>query len=194
MNPDLLLFAVGSLLLVTGLLGGGFELRELKIPRVGRIARVLATAAGGACILLGFGLSTALPDPAADGDPKPVASVGPVVTASPSPGKTPVHVVVRDELGENQISEQVTVVLDGRRVGDLTVNTDYPTSDLELTVDDAGRHDYTLSVSSLEIAEDGSYVEVDASGQGTITAEAGTTFQVAYAGNGEDRDVTLLAD
>ena len=77
MSPDLLLFGVGGLLLVTGLLGGGFELRELKIPQVGRVARVCATGAGGACILLGFGLSTALTDPAPDPDPKPepVASV-----------------------------------------------------------------------------------------------------------------------
>ena len=102
--------------------------------------------------------------------------------------------VIRDELGDNQISEQVTVVLDGRRVGDLTVNADFPTSDLEVTVNEGGRHDYTLSVSSLEIADDGSYVERDASGQGTITAEAGTTFQVAFSGSGDNRDVTLMAD
>jgi hypothetical protein len=191
MSPELLLFAVGGLLLVTGLLGGGFELRELKIPRVGRVARVFATGAGGACIILGVGLSTALTEPEGDtGNPPPEAS-GP---ASPSPDSGPVRFVIRDDLGENQISEQVTVVLDGRRVGSLTVNADYPTSDLEVSVDDAGRHDYTLAVSSLEVAEDGSYVERDAGGQGTITAETGTSFSVSFSESGGSRDATLVAD
>jgi hypothetical protein len=191
MSPDLLLFAVGGLLLVTGLLGGGFELRELKIPRVGRVARVFATGAGGACIVLGLGLSTTLTE--AGGDTRKPAAETAAVSPTPSPESGPIHFVIRDELGENQISEQVTVVLDGRRVGDLTVNSDYSTSDLEVSVDDAGRHDYTLSVSSLELAEDGSYVQRDASGQGTITAEAGTSYQVAFSESGDSRDATLVA-
>lgn len=71
----------------------------------------------------------------------------------------PVHFTVRDQLGENQISEQVTIILDGRRVGDLTVNADYPETRVEISVSEAGRHDYTVDVSSLETDPDGMAVE-----------------------------------
>lgn len=173
MSPELLLFAVGGLLLITGLVGGGFEMRELKIPRVGRFARVLAAGAGGACIMLGIGLATVEPE---------------------AVGKSPATFRIRDELGPNQLSEQVTVVVDGRRVGDLTVNENYPTSELEVTVEEPGRHDYTVSVSSLELAEDGTVVERDGTGQGSIVVEEGAAFQIAYSESGDERNVTLMAE
>src|SRR5262245_48427779 len=148
MRPELLLFAVGGLLLVTGLVGGGFEMRELKVPQVGRIARVLATGAGIVCIMLGLGVST-LTTPTDAG-----ANGGDMVR-----GDDPqtAHFTIRDELGEMQVSEQVVVILDGRRVGVLTVNADYGDSQIEVAVP-AGSHDYTLSASSVEMLDDGSVV------------------------------------
>lgn len=151
MNPELLLLAVGALLLVTGLLGGGFELRELKIPKVGRVARVLATGAGVLCIVLGIGM-TSVAEP----------------TPPPDPVDTPVRFTISDSLGPTQISEQVTVILDGRRVGDLTVNLDYPETELEVSVPEPGQHHYTVAVSSIELAEDGSMVELTGTGHGTV--------------------------
>jgi hypothetical protein len=177
MSPDLVLFAVGGLLLVTGLLGGGFEMRELRVPEVGTIARVLATAAGCTCILLGLGLTTVAVPPDDDAE-----------------ASGPVHFTVRDELVAPQISEQVTLILDGRRVGDLTVNEAYPTSELEVSVDEPGRHDYTLGVSTLELDESGAVVERDGSGQGTVMVEQGASYHVEYAEGGDGRDLTLVAD
>jgi hypothetical protein len=190
MSPDLLLFAVGGLLLVTGLLGGGFELRELKIPKVGRVARVLATGAGGVCILLGLGLSAGLAPPP---QPGPGAPPGATQTVD-AQTDGPIRFVVRDELGLNQVSEQVSLVLDGRRVGELTVNSEYPESTLELSVDDPGRHDYTVSASSVEVDEDGNAVYRDGSGQGSLIPEAGASYHVEYAEGGNGRDLTLVAD
>jgi hypothetical protein len=192
MSADALLFAVGGLLLVTGLLGGGFELRELKIPKVGRIARVCATGAGGLCILLGLGLSTAVTETPIE---RADATTGPV--ASPTPGETPdepVHFVIRDELGDAQVSEQVSVVLDGRRVGDLTVNSEYPQSQLELTVDGGDRLDYTISASSLEYDAAGDAVYRDGSGQGSFVPEAGASYHIEYGESGDRRDLALVAD
>jgi hypothetical protein len=181
MSPTLLLFGVGGLLLVAGLLGGGLEMRELKIPRVGRFARVLATGAGAVCILLGIAMST-----------PPEAGPGDNVARAAETG--PVHFTVRDQLGENQISEQVTVILDGRRVGDLTVNADFPESQIEVSVDDPGRHDYTVDVSSLETDVDGTAVERTGTGQGSIVVESGADYSVGFSESGDTRNVTLVAD
>lgn len=187
MKPELLLFAVGGLLLVTGLLGGGFELRELKVPRVGRVARVLATAVGAVCMLLGLGV-TNLDNPRRGPDPATAAQI----SANTATG--PVHFTVHDDLGDTQVSEQVSVIVDGRHVGDLTINGDFPTSNLDISVDQPGRHDYTLGASSEELAADGSVVERDGTGQGTIMVEAGESFHVEYADSGDTRNLALVAD
>jgi hypothetical protein len=191
MSADALLFAVGGLLLVTGLLGGGFELRELKIPKVGRIARVFATGAGIACIILGLGLATlpGTPVAPANAETGPAAAPGPSVAADET-----VRFVIRDELGDDQVSEQVNVVFDGRHVGDLTVNSEYPDSQLELAVKGADRHDYTISASSVEYDADGNTVSRDGSGQGSLVPEAGASYHVEFGQSGDRRDLTLVAD
>jgi hypothetical protein len=188
-TPSLLLFAVGGLLLVTGLLGGGLELRELKIPQVGRVVRVLATCVGAVCIVLGAGMSTNIDAPAVDGG----AAVRDAPSTTPSGDTAPVRFTVLDELGDGQVSEQVTVIVDGRNVGNLTVNQDYTESQLSVSVPDHGRHDYTLDVSTLEDDGSGAVVEKDAAGQGTIAIEPGDRYEVEYADGGDSRNVTLVA-
>jgi hypothetical protein len=183
MNPELLLFGVGCLLLVTGLLGGGFELRELKVPQVGRVARVLATVFGGACIVLGLGMTSVEADRG-----EHTANAVEVAQAA-EPEQAPVEFAIRDQLGELQISETITVVVDGRHAGELTIDEAQPESELSISVDEPGRHDYTIAVSSVELAEDGlSFVERERSGQGSIVAESGARFDIRFA----DGHVTLV--
>jgi len=54
MTPQIVVVVLGGILILAGLLGGGFELKELKMPRVGGVARVLSLVAG--IVLLGLGL------------------------------------------------------------------------------------------------------------------------------------------
>ncbi len=56
MTIEIVVFAFGALLLFTAILGGGFELKELKVPPVGRWARLSALVSGVILILLGIGL------------------------------------------------------------------------------------------------------------------------------------------
>ncbi|CAB1081825.1 hypothetical protein D1AOALGA4SA_9468 [Olavius algarvensis Delta 1 endosymbiont] len=58
MSIDTMSFILGGLLIAVALLGGGFEVRELKIPSVGRIGRLLSFIVGAAFIGLAvfFGL------------------------------------------------------------------------------------------------------------------------------------------
>ncbi|TWA99881.1 PAN domain-containing protein [Bradyrhizobium stylosanthis] len=49
-------FIFGALLLAVGILGGGFEVKEVKVSNVTTTARILAGVVGAAFIVLGFWL------------------------------------------------------------------------------------------------------------------------------------------
>jgi hypothetical protein len=49
--------ALGAVLILTGVIGGGFEVRELKIPQVKWPTRVIAFVAGFVFVLMGAGLN-----------------------------------------------------------------------------------------------------------------------------------------
>jgi hypothetical protein len=183
MTIQVVLGALGALLLLTAVLGGGFELRELKVPQVGRVARGVAGLLGAVCVLFAIGL--------AELDDAAHANRGSSPTQPPSHDR-PVHVALTDELGEGQVSEQVSVVFDGRNVGDLKVDADYPTAQLEITLPQAGRYDYTLASDTQELADDGRQNEITGSGTGSVLVADGDQFDVEMADNGLARDVTLV--
>lgn len=52
MSLPQLSFILGGLLIAVGLLGGGIEIRDLKVPPVGQVGRLLSFAAGVAFVAL----------------------------------------------------------------------------------------------------------------------------------------------
>jgi hypothetical protein len=83
-----------------------------------------------------------------------------VTTALPGPDAAPVSPIagalvdfqITDELGDGQVTERVVVVIDGRSVGTLTVDTVHQTASLTVTMPRAGRYMYELS--STAVVED----------------------------------------
>jgi hypothetical protein len=65
MSIETMSFILGGLLVAVGLLGGGIEVRELKVPSVGRASRLLSFVAGVAFIGLALFLN-----PGATGEPQ----------------------------------------------------------------------------------------------------------------------------
>ena len=63
MSIDAVAFAFGAILLLIGILGGGFELRELRIPTVSKPIRIISVVVGVFMLLLGIGIH---PDSSAD--------------------------------------------------------------------------------------------------------------------------------
>jgi hypothetical protein len=184
MSPEVIIGGLGALLIVTAVLGGGFELRELKVPRIGRFARLISAVLGCVCVLLSVGIAV---------------NTAPSAVAAPQGGRGPdpetstlIHFTVTDELGDAQVTEQVSIVLDGRRVGDLTVDQDNPASSMQHSLRGPGQYSYTLSSWSREYAFDGTEVAVQGSGQGTITIEDGDVLAVQFADNGQSRALTLV--
>lgn len=73
MELKILTFILGSILLLIGIFGGGFQVKELKIPQIGKFSRFLATSLGIFFILISIGLDEQPPTPPRS-DPSPQSS------------------------------------------------------------------------------------------------------------------------
>ena len=168
MSVQVIAFAFGGILLFVGVVGGGFELRELKVPRVGVGVRVLSTIVGLLFVCLGFS------EPTKEG-----SSVGPerAQQTQPAVKDGPVEFTLTDELGDGELSEQVTVLVDGKDVGNLTVNREYPNSRLLVAVASPGQHSYTAEATAV-FDDQGTPVEYAGAGQGMINVQNGRNYSL----------------
>ena len=116
-----------------------------------------------------------------------VTAIGGVVTVLKDPTdptsktQTPNPSVVRfkvaNQLGNEfgQLSEKVTLLIDGRFMADFNVNMQYPTTVIELTLPSEGKYSYTANV--IAVFTDGR--EYSCAGQGFINVSQDKVFQFA---------------
>jgi hypothetical protein len=178
MTAEVLSFILGGLLIVTGILGGGFEVKELKIPTVRWPTRLIAIVGG----VFFIGLALELPSEASHAD------FGIRETSS-----QPLNFMIHDELGDGQVSEQVAVLINGRRVGSISVNDHYPTSEITVTVPSEGRYSYTTEAAGIFRNEDKD-VEVFGTGQGLIDIKPNKRFRLEGAISGSTWLVSLVEE
>jgi len=168
-------FIFGSILLSIGMFGGGFQLKELSVPKIGRISRFIATLLGVFFILVGFGFEGAEPTP---------------TTPSSRSQSEAVEFFIRNSLGSNQISEQVVVLIDGKLVGTLTVNKDFPEAVLRATVPEPGTYSYTAEAQSV-FNNQGTPLTYNGVGQGNISVQSSKQFSVAGHFSGDTWLISL---
>lgn len=162
MTVEIASFLFGGLLMLIGILGGGIEIKELRVPQIKGITRFFCIAGGVFFILLGVGLKSS--DTLNNSQPQNDKQSGLI------------YFKIRDELGENQISEQVAILVNGREAGILTVNEYYPTSTLTVAVPHDGDYSYVLTAIAVFREEDGTQREINGAGQGIISAKNGDLF------------------
>lgn len=179
MSIEIVSFAVGSVLVLIGILGGGFEVKEIKIPKVGMGVRIVALLAGGLFVCLGIGETPAAGDK--------LVPASPVYAAQPD---KPVDFTVIDDLGRQQISEQITLLIDGKNVGNLTVNQEYPHSSITVNVSKPGQHSFHAEAAAV-FNENGIRVEYPGAGQGMIDVQPGKTYSLRGTKSGDTWLVTL---
>lgn len=192
MTIGAVLLVFGMLLLLIGILGGGFEMKELKIPKVGPLPRVIAFKLSILFLLLGTSMILAEFRPYDDGTSVSGASEGGSSTGvSSTGGSSSVDFKIYDELGPSQISEQVTVLIDGRLVGTITVNEYYPSSVMNVTVPRSGQHSYTIEAQAV-FYDQGQVFEYTGAGQGMIDVEEGKEFYLVATISGSTWLVSLV--
>jgi hypothetical protein len=116
--------------LVTGGVIAGVRARRARAgrqaPPLRRGLSIAATSAGALCVVAALIL---LGSDAGDGGG---ARSGPVTVA------------ITNELGPGQVSERITVFVDGRRVGTMNIDERVPRARLMVKLASAGTHEYRL--------------------------------------------------
>lgn len=192
MNTELLLTALGALLVLSALLGGGFEIREIKVPQIGGFARAAAAVIGLTCLT--FGIVIALNANKPDRTTANLPARQPSEPADPSsPDAKPVKFKVSNNLGEGQLSEKVVVSFNGHRVGELTVDTDHPSTTLPVSLE-PGSHNYSLGSLSREVDVDGDEVAIQRGGRGTVDIQEGDDFSVVWTSDEQSIELEAGVD
>lgn len=169
-SAEIVVLMLGGLLLLTAIVGGGFEIKEAKIPKIGGGARALAGIFGVVLILFGINmLYVKEPDYKNQG----------VTNRSPDTNSDAVTFTIKDDLGASQVSEQVRIIIDGRVVGDLTVTEYFPSAKIEVAVPRPGSHSYALQATAVFRDNEGNQFEYNGAGQGNIDVSSGKHFQLA---------------
>ncbi|QRN97328.1 hypothetical protein JRI60_51740 [Archangium violaceum] len=104
MTVEVLMCGLGALLVLTGIVGGGLEVRELKIPKVGMASRVAAYVSGFLFILMGVVLSFKGEEPVEEDPQEEVADA----RAEPeTPAEEPGAASEEPEAGEAEAQEEL---------------------------------------------------------------------------------------
>jgi hypothetical protein len=191
MTVNTVILGFGAVLLLVGILGGGFEIKEFKVPKVGPAPRVLSTVAGAFFVILGVGLQATDVSARGGADKNTYIQPAPNVQPSPNAQSSPVEFTIFDRVDGNQVTEQVTVLIDGRVKGQLTVDRQNPQSMLAITVPASGRYSYTIE-SKTVVAQEGRFYEYAGAGQGIINVVDGKRFDLALTSSGNTWLVTLV--
>jgi hypothetical protein len=101
-----------------------------------------------------------------------------------------VEFFILDSLGKNQISEQVMVLIDGKMVGTLNVNKDFPEAVLRATVPKPGTYSYTAEAQSV-FNDQGKTFTYTGAGQGNISVASGKKFSLAGNFSGDTWLISL---
>ena len=102
-----------------------------------------------------------------------------IIAAGPAPAPvSAIDFLITDELGNGQVTERVVVVIDGRSVGTLTVDTVHRTASLTVTVPRAGLYEYELSSTMVLEDEYGTTYERVGYAAGQLQVTGGRSYAV----------------
>ncbi len=168
MTLEIVSFAFGGLLILTGMLGGGLQVRELNIPRIGAAARGAFMAVG----VLFIGIAVSI-NPTARA---PASTALSAPTGAPTARGETISFRIHDELGVGQVSEQVKVVINGRNVGSITVSAMHRNSELLVVLPHEDRYSYQLAANAVFIEDGDKLTEYIGIGEGYINPADGMHF------------------
>lgn len=137
-----------------------------------------------------FAQSGVTPKPFEPGPPQPPATDSPVS----QPARALENVVVHNQLGANQVSEQVTLLVNGRVAGTLVVDQQNPRADLRLDLPSAGTYSYTAQAQAWFRDAYGQMVQGVGAGQGQIDVAAGKHFDLVGSWSGNTWLISLVEE
>jgi hypothetical protein len=172
MNAQSALLLIGGLLLLIAIVGGGIEVKELRVPKVERLPRAVCGGAGVVFVMLGLSVADTAQSAASRQTPHAVEALSARATSQSQS-------VIVDKLSSEGMalgqSEQATIKIDGNYVGHLTTSAQFPSAELVVTVAADGQHSFALEAKMLQVVK-GKTVEVNCFGTGMIDVTSGSRF------------------
>lgn len=159
-------FIFGAILLVVGLWGGGIEIKELKIPRVGGMARSLSLLIGIIFIFLGLWVGGFIGAEKTNGD-QVIDDKKIAFTIKGSLGRV-------NELRE--IESKARIYVAGNKVIEISLDKDKPSDSVSVYVQKPGEYKYYFEGHSIWSNAPNDRVPI--SGNGIINVENGDAFEM----------------
>jgi hypothetical protein len=179
-------FLFGALLIAVAVLGGGLEVKEIKVPKVGSVARLLSAIVGIFFVLIGFANG-----PLRETSPgKPISANTAPTLISPSTGggtgaseaENGVFFSVYDQLGREGEAEEletaVRLFIDGKKRTEILLNSETPSQSTSVMVPEPGPHKYMIEGYTVWNITRGRRVPLH--GTGSIDVQPGASFFIGY--------------
>ena len=130
MSIEIIAFVFGCVLVLIGIIGGGLEIKEIKIPKIKGVTRIIAIIGG--LIFISCGVEFPSPPPSTQSVPD-IAVV-----------RQQVKFRIDNELDQGQVSEDLRILIDGRLAASLLVNQERSNTSATITVPHEGNYRYTI--------------------------------------------------
>ncbi len=215
-TPQFIGITVGLFLIIVAIMGGGVEVKEIKIPRLSGWARFGSALLGAGIAMASSGFNYAetqasayaatanqSADSAATNQAVPEAvepeeaansqvaetETEPEPELPPPPPPPAGYVTIIDRLAQGQEYERVAVSVNGETLGKLTVDPGQRMDRLQILAD--GREvRYYLDGTERGFQGEGLITRLE--GRGTITLKPGAVFEVSLAEEQADPDDDVL--
>lgn len=216
-TPQFIGISVGFFLIIVAIMGGGVEVKEIKIPRLSGWARFGSALLGAGIALASSGINSAGSQATAyaatgnqsfaseaTGEAVPATAKADEASNSqiaepepepepelPPPAPTPAgYVTIIDRLGPGQEYERVAVSLNGETVGELTIDQGRRMARVRIPADNSVVR-YHLDGTERGFQSAG-LITHRLEGQGTIALKPGAVFELSLAAEQADPDDDVL--
>jgi hypothetical protein len=159
------------LLLLTGLLGGGFGIREFKLPKATAGVRITAILAG---LILWRVSGSAFQQPSGSVFQQPRRA----------------NFSLTNNLTQGALRERIFLTIEGEEVGSIASSSDNPNSVKEFTVPETGTHRYSVEVFGF-YDNNGQEASFYGQGSGIIDVESGDVFEVQVQKDSNNNRLTF---
>lgn len=174
MTIEIIAFLGGLVLLAVAIVGGGIELKEVKVPPIPVFPRLLAATSGIALMIFAAALRIPPDPPPANGGVEALAAIAPAASIPQG-----IRVVLTDQLGSGQYRERLAIILDGKKYAEIEVSQGTPEQMVEIELPKAGTYAYLIH-GSLVVKEDGGrFRHFAITCQGEVPVQDGDRFGFA---------------
>jgi hypothetical protein len=183
---QLVLLVFGLILIASAIVGGGLEIREIRVPKMSLIPRLLAGVVGGGCLVAALYSNFQPSETSGAGASSRNSDQNEVANEGEAPA------IITDRLGRRQNYARLAVDIDGRRVGELVMTPQSRSGRLEIEPTPRVARYLLEGEESTQFGSE--TIQRRLAGEGTIEITPGAHFCVhsPESRGGSDRNISYL--